>query len=209
MNRDLTQKDLFTTHEPVIHCLDGALLTEILNVFDITERNRLFVQLRDEIRWQQATIRIAGNTLPIPRLQCWIGDEGLNYSYSGMALRPARWTSTLLTIKHRVEQLAEQEFNAVLANLYRNGNDSVAWHSDDEPELGPDPVVASVSLGAERPFELKPKHEKNQRKLRIVLRDGSVLIMGKGCQNNWMHQLPKVKELAEPRINLTFRTIKR
>ena len=125
-----------------------------------------------------------------------------------MRLRPEPWHPAVLGVKDRVERLSGQHFNSVLLNLYRDGMDSVAWHADDEPELGADPVIASVSFGAERPFLIKPKQPTSgAQKHRLVLRDGSLLVMGKGMQNNWIHQLPKVKSLKEPRINLTFRAI--
>jgi len=120
-------------------------------------------------------------------------------------MEPESWSQELLQIRSRVEALAGQSFNAVLINLYRSGNDSVSWHADDEPELGPNPVVASVSYGASRPFELKHRH--SDEKIRLMLTDGSVLVMGKTLQNNWLHQLPKVRSLKDSRINLTFRRV--
>ena len=136
-----------------------------------------------------------------------MGDHGSRYGYSGMRLQPAPWDSLVLAIRERVESLASITFNSVLLNFYRNGRDSVAWHADDEPELGPNPVIASVSFGAERRFQLKHKDSERPTKFQFMLRNGSVLVMGNTLQNNWMHQLPKIKGLKTPRINLTFRTI--
>jgi alkylated DNA repair dioxygenase AlkB len=122
-------------------------------------------------------------------------------------LRPCAWTAQLLEIRSRVESLSGARFNAVLLNYYRDGNDSVAWHADDEPELGPAPIVASASFGASRPFELKHRRRSDLDKVRMILHDGSLIVMGKTLQSNWIHQLPKVRSLDSPRINLTFRRI--
>ncbi|MFN3165107.1 MAG: alpha-ketoglutarate-dependent dioxygenase AlkB family protein, partial [Pseudohongiellaceae bacterium] len=117
------------------------------------------------------------------------------------------WHPVVDNIRQRVESLTNYPFNVVLLNYYRHGQDSVAWHADDEPELGDKPVIASLTLGAERPFQFRHKRDKSQPRHRFVLGDGSVLLMGESIQNNWMHQLPKVKGLQEPRLNLTFRLI--
>ena len=185
--------------------LGDAELYEYLEAFSEEQSKRYFNCLLEQINWQEAAIRIAGRLIPIPRLQCWVADPGLDYSYSGITMQPENWSEELLQIRCRVESLADQSFNAVLINLYRDGNDSVSWHADDEPELGSNPVVASVSFGACRPFALK--HQHSDSKLRLMLANGSVLVMGKTLQTNWLHQLPKVRALQEPRINLTFRRI--
>ena len=164
-------------------------------------------RLLAEIPWQQDSIRIAGRLIAVPRLQCWMGDASSRYGYSGIRLQPVGWQETVLFIRHRVQDLVAMEFNSVLLNYYRNGQDSVAWHADDEKELGPDPLIASVSLGAERPFQLKSKMPGSYSNYRLLLQSGSILLMGKGMQINWLHQLPKVKNMSQPRINLTFRNI--
>ena len=110
-----------------------------------------------------------------------------------------------MRIKARLEQLCEHSFNSVLLNYYRDGSDSVSWHADEETELGPNPIVASVSLGAERTLEFKPKFNLTTPKKQIMLGNGSILIMGKTIQNNWLHKLPKISETIDPRISLTFR----
>lgn len=209
MTQTFSQQGLFTDASTRRYPLDGAEIVEHFGVFTREETARYFTILRNEINWQSASVRIAGKLIPIPRLQCWVADAGLTYAYSGIGMVPDRWTDTLLEIRRRVESLAGQQFNAVLLNLYRTGQDSVAWHADDEPELGPNPVVASVSLGASRPFALKPRQAGNRTRVKLMLHDGSVLVMGKNLQNNWLHQLPKVKDLQEPRINLTFRQVLR
>lgn len=185
--------------------LGDAELSEYKNVFSKAESTHYFDNLRNNINWQEASIRIAGRQIAIPRLQCWVADPGLCYRYSGLSMEPQQWSQTLRQIRARVERLADHSFNAVLLNYYRDGRDSVAWHADDEPELGSDPVVASVSFGVSRLFELK--HRRQNTRLRLILEDGSVLVMGKTLQNNWLHQLPKARTITEPRINLTFRRI--
>ena len=189
------------------HDLPDAGLLEFPNALSRREADRLFQRLSQELPCEQVHIRIAGRVLPVPRLQCWIGDQGSTYGYSGIRMQPLPWPAWLAPLRERVETLAKHRFNAVLANLYRTGTDSVSWHSDDEPELGATPVVASLSLGATRVFELKHKTRKDLAKRRIALRHGSLLIMGKGTQNNWLHQIPKDKGTVAPRVNLTFRSI--
>jgi alkylated DNA repair dioxygenase AlkB len=185
--------------------LGDAELVEYREAFSSTESKQYFDFLLNNVNWQAASIRIAGRLIPIPRLQCWVAEPGLSYTYSGITMAPENWSGELLQIRDRVESLAEQSFNAVLLNLYRDGKDSVAWHADDEPELGRNPVVASVSFGADRPFELKHRHSDSRK--RLTLFDGSVVVMGKTLQNHWLHQLPKVNSLHAARINLTFRRI--
>lgn len=187
-------------------------MVEYFDVFPTPIDKEFLDRLVSEICWQQDHITLAGRTLPVPRLQCWMGDPHCHYSYSGIRLTPRPWHPTVLEIHQRVAALANCRFNSVLLNYYRNGKDSVAWHADDEPELGPDPVIASVSLGAERLFQLKRKQarvDESQNTAQLLLRSGSVLIMKNNIQNNWLHQVPKDKSLLSPRINLTFRQILR
>ena len=187
--------------------LDGAMLRLWPSAFNTKTANALVNSLLSNIPWRQETLCIAGQMRLVPRLQCWMGEPGTVYGYSGMRLQPAPWHKAVLDIRYRVEQLSGQHFNSVLLNLYRDGQDSVAWHADDEKELGADPVIASVSLGAERPFELKSRRNRAQHKRRILLPHGSVLLMGIGIQSHWQHQLPKVNSPLDPRINLTFRAV--
>ena len=170
----------------------------------------LFDRLRNQIQWRQDTIRIAGRTVPIPRLQAWYGDAGVTYAYSGLSLSPLPWSDCLLQIKGVVETLAGVCFNSVLLNLYRDGRDSMGWHSDDEPELGREPIIASLSLGECRPFVLRHKRGgkgKDRQKLKIVLNSGSLLVMSGRLQEYWQHQIPKTRLPVGERINLTFRLI--
>ena len=205
MSESSHQSDFFSTHALQRHDLGDAELLEYRDIFNIEDSISYFDLLHKKVNWKSASIRIAGRNVPIPRLQCWVADRGLTYRYSGMTMSPEPWSEVLREIRSRVEQLAELRFNAVLLNLYRDGRDSVAWHADDEPELGENPVVASLSLGANRPFELK--HRTRDVRLRMTLHNNSLLIMGETLQNNWLHQLPKVNSSIGPRINLTFRKL--
>ncbi|MFM1895105.1 MAG: hypothetical protein RLZZ385_179 [Pseudomonadota bacterium] len=205
--------DLFQ-HEPrpelstprVYDLPDGSLL-EFPQALTAREADDLFARLREALPWEQAHIRIAGRVLPIPRLQCWIGDPDTSYGYSGIRMQPLPWPDCLSDVRHLVKRLAGQDFNSVLANYYRTGQDSVSWHSDNEPEMGPMAVVASLSLGATRTFELRHKTRRELGKKSLPLQHGSLLIMGEGTQNNWLHQVPKEKHVDGSRINLTFRRI--
>ena len=185
--------------------LGDSEIQYVANAFTAREADRLFQSLLDAIPWRTATLTIAGQKRPLPRLQCWMADQGRSYSYSGLKLSPHPWNPDVLRIKARLEQLCEHSFNSVLLNYYRDGSDSVSWHADDETELGPNPIVASVSLGARRTLEFKPKFNLTTPKKQIVLGSGSILIMGKTIQNNWLHQIPKISGTIDPRISLTFR----
>lgn len=167
----------------------------------------LFERLQDTLEWEQSVIRIHGRDVRIPRLNAWYGDAGAVYAYSGTRFVPKPWTSTLTEIRARIEDTTGHAFNGVLANLYRDGNDSVGWHSDDEPELDRNPVIASVSLGAERRFAMKHKHRKEVWPVYLQLAHGSLLLMTGATQHHWLHQLPKTKKPVGPRINLTFRLV--
>ena len=185
--------------------LGDSEIQYVANAFTAREADRLFQSLLDAIPWRTATLTMAGQKRPLPRLQCWMADQGRSYSYSGLKLSPHPWNPDVLRIKARLEQLCEHSFNSVLLNYYRGGSDSVSWHADDETELGPNPIVASVSLGAQRTLEFKPKFNLTTPKKQIVLGSGSILIMGKTIQNNWLHQIPKISGTIDPRISLTFR----
>ena len=163
--------------------------------------DRLLEALRDGIAWRQEVATLMGRRVPIPRLTAWHGAAG--YVYSGIRMTPAPWTPPLLELKALAEALAGQPFNSVLLNLYRHGRDSVSWHADNEPGLGPNPVIASLSLGAVRRFQLK--HRRLPERLALDLPHGSCLIMAGAAQHHWLHQLPKTRAPVGPRINLTFR----
>jgi alkylated DNA repair dioxygenase AlkB len=172
------------------------------------EADDYFNILGKSIHWKQEEIKIYGKTFPFPRKTAWYGYEGFKYSYSGLNLDPESWTKELLELKTKIESLLPgEEFNSVLLNLYRNGNDKVGWHADDEKELGINPTIASLSLGATRRFDLKHKTEQGL-KHQFELTNGSLIVMRGAMQHHWLHQIPKQKNVILPRINLTFRTIK-
>jgi alkylated DNA repair dioxygenase AlkB len=165
--------------------------------------DRLLAALRDGIAWRQEVATVMGRRVAIPRLTAWHGAAG--YVYSGIRLTPAPWTPPLLELKALAESIARQPFNSVLLNLYRDGRDSVSWHADDEPGLGRNPTIASLSLGADRRFQLK--HRRCPERLTLDLPHGSCLIMAGATQHHWLHQLPKTKAPVGLRINLTFRSM--
>lgn len=164
--------------------------------------------LLNTINWKQEEIKMYGKVFPVPRKTAWYGYEGFNYKYSGILCNPEPWTKELLDIKKVIEFfIKEERFNSVLLNLYRDGNDKVSWHADDEKELGTNPTIASVSLGATRRFDLKHKDDPDQ-KLQLELPSGSLVVMKGALQHHWLHQIPVQKKINQPRINLTFRTIR-
>ena len=175
-------------------------------LFAADESATLLDRLMDTIAWQQQTLLMFGKPVLVPRLVAWYGDADKAYSYSGVTLQPLTWTPDLLTIRQRVETIVETRFNSVLLNLYRDEKDSVGWHSDDERELGVNPVIASVSFGAERVFQFKHKTQPDIRHS-ITLTSGSLLLMRGATQHHWKHSLPKAKQPCGGRINLTFRVI--
>lgn len=168
--------------------------------------SRLFAALRTRIDWRQEEIVIFGERRRVPRLVAWHGDPGASYRYSGTDHDPAPWTPVLERVRARVGELSGAEFNAVLLNLYRDGRDGMGWHADDEPELGRNPVIASVSLGAPRRFCLRHRRQRDLR-LDLELRHGSLLVMSGSLQHHWVHALPKTRRPVGERINLTFRKV--
>jgi len=166
-----------------------------------------FAKLLDLVEWEQHVIRIRGKMLACPRLSAWYGDPGANYRYSGLSLEPRPWLPIIRELKFKVEEASEAVFNSVLLNLYRDGADSMGWHSDDEPELGERPVIASLSLGSTRRFRLRHKRRGDLDPVVIGLESGSLLIMKGETQRCWNHQVPKSRRVSAARINLTFRDI--
>lgn len=183
---------------------DGEIFL-LREFFRPPESDRYFTTLLKNLVWQEEEIMIAGKKIKVPRLMCWYGDEGAVYKYSGVVHVPLPWTDDLLGIKQRVERECRRSFNSVLANLYRDGSDSMGWHADKEKELGKDPLIASLSLGQARLFKIK--HNKTKETLDLELQHGDLLIMSGVLQHHWRHSLPKVAGKLGKRINLTFRTI--
>ncbi|WP_373056841.1 alpha-ketoglutarate-dependent dioxygenase AlkB [Zunongwangia sp. H14] len=155
--------------------------------------------------WRQDSIKIFGKEMLQPRLTALFADNAKSYTYSGLTLQPKPFPEVLLKVKNAVEEVSEVQFTTCLLNLYRNGNDSMGWHADDEKELGKNPEIASVSFGAERVFHLK--HKTKTARFKLKLENGSLLIMKGSTQHFWKHQLPKTKMDIGPRVNLTFRKI--
>jgi alkylated DNA repair dioxygenase AlkB len=167
------------------------------------DARRLFEELMAVTPWRHEIATVMGRRLPIPRLTAWHGEAG--YVYSGIRMTPAPWNAPLLEIKAIAEACASHSFNSVLLNLYRDGRDSVSWHADNEPGLGRDPVIASVSLGATRRFQMR--HRRREDRLALDLRPGSCLVMAGATQHHWLHQVPKTSRPVGPRVNLTFRAM--
>ena len=158
-----------------------------------------------DLNWETGFIKIFGKTHQIPRLQAWYADNEIEYTYSGKKLQRHNWNNLLLEIKEKIENITSFKFNSVLANLYRDGNDSMGLHSDDEKELGKNPVIASLSLGETR--EIYFKHKNKKLNLVIPQASGQLILMHGKTQEYWKHEIKKTKKIKKPRINLTFRNI--
>lgn len=172
------------------------------------EADALLRQLRAAIPWEVHRIRIFGREVDSPRLSCWIGDADASYVYSRTRFEPHPWTPALSALRERLESACGARFNSVLANLYRDGRDSMGWHSDNEAELGRQPVIASLSLGAVRRFRLKPRGASTRGDVQVIeLGHGSLLRMAGDTQRHYLHDLPKTSAAVGPRLNLTFRWI--
>jgi len=171
------------------------------------EADQLFDTLKKNIIWEKQKIKLYGEVHDVPRLTAWYGDPNKSYIYSGIKLNTNPWNAVLLKIREKIEKISKIKFNSVLLNLYRSGSDSVSWHSDDEPELGRNPVIGSLSLGETRQFQMKHKFNRDLKQ-KILLQHGSFLLMRGKTQHHWLHQIPKRKNLKGERINLTFRVIK-
>lgn len=177
------------------------------NFFSTEESTIMLERLLNEITWKQEVISMYGKKINIPRLTAWYGDPNKAYSYSGIPMDPNPWIELLLSIKQKIESIADVAFNSVLLNMYRDGKDGVSWHSDDEKELGDNPTIASVSFGATRTFKLR-HIEDNSLVRSVELQHGRLIIMKGETQHKWEHSVPKTAVNAlRPRINLTFRVI--
>lgn len=167
------------------------------------EANILFEQLLPG-PWRQDTITFYGKTHNIPRLQQWYGNEGMIYNWSGIEMIPLSWTEPLITLRNNIQDITKESFNSVLLNYYRNGQDTVSWHADDEYGLGQTPYIASVSLGVERDFVLR-RNDNHSKKTKLTLHNGSLLLMAGQTQQHYQHSLPRRPKCNASRINLTFR----
>ena len=175
------------------------------SVFNTLEADYLLEQLLENVIWQQEKIKIYGQIHKLPRLTAWYGDEGKRYTYSGITVYSLNWINPLSEIKSRIEEVSGDLFNSVLINRYRDGWDSISWHADDEHELGPCPLIGSLSFGEARSFQMK--HKFRDEKFKITLEHGSYLLMKGNTQRNWLHRIPKSKRPLGERISLTFRQI--
>lgn len=201
-------KSLFeSSSEPVYLDLPDAEIIYYPHFFDKEQADIIFAKLETEIPWQQDDIRVYGKMHPQPRLTALFGNEGKPYSYSNITMQPHPWNLLLQEIKAKIETVAATTFTTVLLNQYRDGKDSNGWHADNEKELGLNPVIASVSFGTERTFQLRHNFEKELKKT-INLEHGSLLLMKGTTQHFWKHQIPKTAKTIGSRINGTFRVIK-
>ena len=180
---------------------DGGTLDYDPAFYAKSEADALFEKLKSETPWKQERGRFG----PFPRLTAWYADAGMTYSYSGVTHHGITWTETLAQIRQDIEKATGASFNSLLLNYYRDGNDSMGYHADDERELGVNPIIASLSFGGVRMFHLK--HIKTREKLTFDLAHGSLLVMGGTSQHHWIHAVPKTKSQVGERINLTFRRI--
>jgi len=158
------------------------------------------------IQWQQDSVSMFGKSHELPRLSAWYGDNDRPYTYSGMTLQPKAWNTVLLRLREALVPICKRTFNSVLLNWYRSGEDHISWHTDAEPELGDNPLIASVNFGASRRFLLR-RRDDHRIKLELHLHHGSVLVMAGALQHHWQHSVPKQKKVTDNRVNLTFRTI--
>ena len=197
--------DLFPNEKIVID-LPDAIFEYYPDFFNTEKADELFKILLEETPWQQDEITVFGKTHLQPRLTALYGNEGKPYSYSNITMHPNHWNSLLTFIKEKVEETCNYSFTTVLLNRYRSEKDSNGWHADNEKELGSNPIIASLSLGEERIFYLKHNTNK-EAKLSLTLKHGSLLVMKKGSQVHYKHQVPKASKPKKERINLTFRAI--
>ena len=187
--------------------LDGADVCYCASAFSEERADALLAALVREVPWERHRLRLFGREVDAPRLSCWIGDADAVYVYSRTRFEPRAWTPALASIREDLLTRFDLRFNSVLANLYREGRDSMGWHSDDEPELGPEPTIASLSFGAVRRFRFRSRATRRIAGT-IELAHGSLLVMRGATQRFYQHDLPKTSAGIGPRVNLTFRAIR-
>ena len=200
------QLDLFDSKNHTSPLQQNLEIEYYRNYFNNKESDALFDSLKKNIEWKKDFIKMFGKSHPIPRLTAWYGDEKKTYTYSGITMTPLPWTKELIEVKSKIEVYSKIKFNSVLLNFYRSGSDSVSWHSDDEKELGEEPIIGSVSFGGIRKFRLRNKEDKKLIHS-YELENGSLLFMKGKTQKYWEHEIPKTKKNVSGRINLTFRYI--
>lgn len=186
--------------------LQGGELLYLPEWLDGHTADHWLARLMADVQWEQPEIEVHGEMHPVPRLVAWYGDPGIAYRYSGHTHQSRPWTPLLEEIRQQVQRETGSSFNGVLLNLYRDGSDAMGWHSDDEPELGRRPVIASLSLGSQRRFDLRPKGQSAMTHS-LWLGHGSLLVMRGETQHNWQHRIARCSQARRPRLNLTFRWI--
>jgi len=202
----MQQNEMFSTSlADSLSQLSDAKLTYLPDFLSQEKASFYFDALRDSLPWRQETIKIYGKDMKSPRLQSWHGDDDATYQYSNVRMAPQPWTTELLMLKTACEKASYANYNSVLVNYYRDGDDAMGWHADDEAELGINPTIASLSLGCERTFSLK--HKTTKQKVDLLLGHGSLFIMAGQTQQYWQHAVPRRKRADVGRINLTFRYI--
>lgn len=183
---------------------DGSALL-VPDFLSQSDADTFFSGLHSNTPWEQNFIRLFGKEVSEPRLSAWHAEANLPYTYSGVPRTPHPWKEPLSTLRTACEAHIGHSFNGALLNLYRTGQDAMGWHSDDEAVNGPNPVIASISLGAERRFDFR--HKQTKEVISVVLPHGSLLVMSGACQTNWLHRIAKATRDLEPRINVTFRRL--
>ncbi len=209
MNNTIKTMDLFNqiveVTNPNIQLKDAELIY-YPEFFNKSTSDKLLKTLLDTIQWRQDKIIMYGKELPLPRLSAWYGENQKPYTYSGITLHPLPWTDELLFIKEKIEEVVKVKFTSVLLNRYRDGQDYVGWHTDDEKELGQNPIIGSVNFGASRRFQLR-RNDDHKNKFEVELNHGTYLVMQGSTQHFWQHQVPKTALKIGERLNLTFRVI--
>lgn len=193
-------------NEEIKFNLPNSDISYFPNFIENSKANFYLKNLKATVPWQQDNIKVFGKTYPQPRLTALFGNNEKPYSYANISMNPHSFTPELLELKEAIELISKVSFTTCLLNLYRNGKDSNGWHSDDEPELGKNPIIASISLGQDRFFHLRHKHDKSLKQ-KIALQHGSLLLMKGETQHFWQHQIPKTVKQIKERINLTFRVV--
>lgn len=183
----------------------GGWIGHVPGWLDPDEADGLLARLREDLLWEQREIQLFGRRIPQPRLIAWGGE--LPYRYSGQSLEPRALPASMLELVERVSRAGGTRFNHVLANRYRDGSDSMGMHSDNEPELGTEPVVASLSLGSARRFVLLPKKRRDGVRRELLLEHGALLVMGGACQSRYRHGVPRTRTPVGERVSLTFRKL--
>jgi alkylated DNA repair dioxygenase AlkB len=203
MQQSLFESQYDTT--PIQLDMPDANLKYYPNFIPPAEATTIMQALQQSLDWRQEQITLYGKTFNVPRLQAWYGDKNAHYQYSNLSMHPMPWSPILLELKQKCENASNSRFNSVLANLYRDGQDGMGRHADNEPELGQQPVIASLSFGEERNLDFY--HNATKDKVRLPLHDGSLLIMSGDTQKHWQHSVAKTKKTLTARINITFRYI--